>query len=151
MDNYEAALRVNLLMARSTITMLEGMDQSDVGTRNLLTVVSAQAEALRVELEAVLVYNDRVKAGPCPVPPYVSPLTKVDGLEALDFKLSSCDGKYETFMDKTGLYNVNRNGEPWMNRYETAGNKYVASLIQVIEQLDHKCKYYSDLAIKAAK
>ena len=57
MNNYEAALRVNLLIARSTITMLEGMDQSDVGTRNLLAVVSAQAEALRIELEAALVWG----------------------------------------------------------------------------------------------
>ncbi|QBQ72398.1 hypothetical protein CPT_MTx_092 [Serratia phage MTx] len=150
MNNYEAVLRAQLLMARATLKTLEGMDHSDTGTRNLWNIVSDQAEALRVELAAALVYNDRVKAGTCPVPPYLSPLTKLDGLEALDFKLSSCDGKYETFMDKTGLYNVNRNGEPWMNRYETAGNKYVTSLIQLIETLDHKCKYYSDLARKAA-
>ncbi|WLW40905.1 hypothetical protein GNAINCEL_00123 [Serratia phage KKP 3709] len=62
MNNYEAVLRAQLLMARATLKTLEGMDHSDAGTRNLWNIVSDQAEALRVELEAALVYNGRVQS-----------------------------------------------------------------------------------------
>lgn len=150
MNNYEAVLRAQLLMANATLKTLEGMDHSDAGTRNLWNIVSDQADALRVELEAALVHNGRVKAGPYPVPPYFSPICTPPGIESLDYSLKTCDGKYETFMHKSGMYSVRRNGESWLGTSDTSGNGYQLSLLQLIEKLDHKCKYYSDLARKAA-
>ncbi|QPX74737.1 hypothetical protein [Serratia phage vB_SmaM_Hera] len=150
MNNYEAVLRAQLLMANATLKTLEGMDHSDAGTRNLWNIVSDQAEALRVELEAALVYNDRVKAGTGPVPAYVSPLSTLEGLTGMGYSLKTADGKYETFMGNSGMYSVRRNDESWLGTSDTAGNGYQLSLLQLIEKLDHKCKYYSDLARKAA-
>lgn len=152
MNNYESNLRVQLLMANSTLATLERMDHSNDGVRTLWNITSELADALRSELAACLKTQERIEAGNSPViPPYVSPLQH-GGTDALtDFTLNTGDGKYETIMSKNGLYNVNRNGELWLGTRDTSGNGYQLSLLQMIEKLDHKCKYYSDLAIKAAK
>ena len=84
------------------------------------------------------------------MPAYVSPLSALEGLTGVGYSLKTNDGKYETFMGNSGMYSVRRNGESWLGTSDTAGNGYQLSLLQLIEKLDHKCKYYSDLARKAA-
>lgn len=152
MNNYEANLRVQLLMANSTLATLERMDHSNDGVRTLWNITSELADALRSELAACLKTQERIEAGNSPViPPYVSPMSKVDDIETMDYLLKTSDGKYETFMNKAGLYSVWRNGQAWLGPSDTCGNGYQLSLLALIEILDHNCKYYSDLAIKGNK
>ncbi|QEG09465.1 hypothetical protein TROPICALSUN_78 [Erwinia phage vB_EamM_TropicalSun] len=152
MDNYEANLRVQLLMTNNVLATLSDMNKDDQAVKALWNINSNIADGLRSELAACLKTQERIEAGNSPViPPYVSPLSTLEGLTGLGYSLKTCDGKYETFMGNSGMYSVRRNGESWLGTTDTCGNGYQLSLLQMIEKLDHKCKYYSDLAIKAAK
>uniref|UniRef100_A0AAU7VH62 Uncharacterized protein n=1 Tax=Serratia phage Spe5P4 TaxID=3159438 RepID=A0AAU7VH62_9CAUD len=152
MDNYEANLRVQLLMTNNVLATLSDMNKDDQAVKALWNINSNIADGLRSELAACLKTQERIEAGNSPViPPYVSPLSKVDSIETMDYSLKTNDGEYETFMNKAGLYSVWRNGQAWLGPSDTCGNGYQLSLLALIEILDHKCKYYSDLAIKAVK